>query len=282
MGVPPRFSLDEREAWKEYFEDHGFVILKDAVSKDAIANLRCEIAGIIRAFLKKAHLAPTEGGDAVFSEGILSLEAVDHEFVAATYDTIFQTPAFMRLISDQRIEGVCRELLGAPLDHPLYGFTNRCRIDPPQDDRRTYGWHQEIFYTIPRGRFVQTWAPLVFDTTIQSGTIEVADGSHRERIAPQAWNDIPGRATQIIVDDAVVKKYLQFPVEMVLGELLFFSGSLFHRSGRNSSRKVRYSLVGMYHDVMHEPFMTPKLSFSYRGMSPKEYYNEHITNVSVA
>ena len=32
----------------------------------------------------------------------------------------------------------------------LYGHTNRCRIDPPEDERRTYDWHQETFYTIPK------------------------------------------------------------------------------------------------------------------------------------
>jgi ectoine hydroxylase-related dioxygenase (phytanoyl-CoA dioxygenase family) len=171
-------------------------------------------------------------------------------------------------------------LLGINESSPLYGYTNRCRIDPPQDDRRTYNWHQEVFYTIPRGNYIQTWAPLIFDTTLRNGTIEVASGSHVEKIAKQTWNDIEGRATQILVGDEIVNKYTQGPVEMKVGELLMFSGFLVHRSGKNISNQVRYSLVGMYHDVMHEPFVAPKLNFQFRSSSPREYFDECFSKIN--
>ena len=156
----------------------------------------------------------------------------------------------------------------------LYGHTNRCRIDPPRDNRRTYGWHQEVFYTIPEGNYIQTWAPLLFDTTIKNGTIEIAAGSHKEGIAKQSWNEVEGGATQIIVDPKIVDKYPNSPLEMKLGELLLFSGYLFHRSGNNISDHVRYSLVGMFHDVSYVPFTAPKLNFQYRGITPQNFYNK--------
>lgn len=268
----PRFSTGEEADAAAFFAENGFVVLSNVLSKDRIRDLRCEIRNVINAFCQKAGL-PEYEDDRAFTEGLMALEAADHEYVASIYDTIFQTPAFFRLIGDADVERIVRNLMGAAPSVPLYGFTNRCRIDPPSDDRRTYGWHQEVFYTIPEGSFLQTWAPLVFDTTVANGTIHVCPGSHMEGIPPQSWNEMPGRALQVIIDDDVIAKYQPTAVEMRLGELLIFSGKLAHKSGRNTSDQVRYSLVGMYHDVRHLPFRTPRLGFSYRGQTPKEYYD---------
>jgi hypothetical protein len=269
----PRLSIHDGEKIKRSFDESGFVILHDAFAGGQVAEVNNEIAHIIAAYLAKAGL-PACSGDEIFTRGLLALEDKDHEYVAAVYDTIFQTPAFMRLISSREIEKQIRNLLNIDDTHSLYGFTNRCLLAPPGDERRTYGWHQETFYTVPHGSYIQTWAPLVADTTTATGTVEVCVGSHKEGIAPQQWNETPGRVVQIIVDQRISDKYPQAAIEMKLGELLLFSGHLIHRSGANTSSRVRYSLVGMYHDVSHSPFMTPKIGFTYRGTSPRDFYDE--------
>lgn len=146
-------------------------------------------------------------------------------------------------------------------------------IDPPGDQRRTYGWHQEVFYTIPRSRFIQTWAPLVRDTTVANGTIEVCVGSHMAGIPPQTWSEAPDHVAQIIVEPEVVARYARRVIEMQLGQLLLFSGRLFHRSGVNTSGEHRYSLVGMYHDVNADGFRPPHLRFEYQD-EPRAYFAE--------
>ena len=98
--------------------------------------------------------------------------------------------------------------------------------------------------------------------------------ANKEGIAKQSWNEVEGGATQIIVDPKIVDKYPNSPLEMKLGELLLFSGYLFHRSGNNISDHVRYSLVGMFHDVSYVPFTAPKLNFQYRGITPQNFYNK--------
>ena len=148
------------------------------------------------------------------------------------------------------------------------------RIDPPKDERRTYGWHQEIFYTIPETKFIQTWCPLIRDTTLENGTIEVCEGSHREGIAKQTWNEINGRATQIIVNEDVVAKYKQKKIPMSKGEVLFFDPHMFHRSGHNSTKdEIRFSLVGMWNDTTNIKFRAPKPEFKSRTISAKEYFD---------
>jgi len=187
---------------------------------------------------------------------------------AEQYDICSQITSFLRIISSPEIAAAATSLM--PGSGPLYCFTSRCLVAPPNDERRTYGWHQEVFYTIPGSRFVQSWAPLIEPSTVENGTIEVCVGSHKAGVVRQDWIEREGHATQIIVDPVAVDQYEQRTIEMQVGDLLLFDGRLFHRSGKNTSPRTRYSMVGMYHDTAHAGFRGPKPLLEYRGLTPRE------------
>ena len=174
----------------------------------------------------------------------------------------------------ENTQSIVNQIIGKNIDNPLYIFTNRCRIDPPQDNRRTYDWHQEVFYTIPESNFIQTWAPLIRKTTKINGTIEVCASSHNEGIANADWVERDDKALQVKVKDSVVKKYEQKVIPLELGDILFFSGKTIHRSGNNTSDHVRFSLVGMYHDINNKKFISPSIKFDFRSKNPSEYFVE--------
>ena len=90
----------------------------------------------------------------------------------------------------------------------------------------------------------------------------------------QQWNEIEGRATQIIIDKDITDKYETIQLEMKVGQVLFFDGHLAHQSGHNSTKdEIRLSLVGMWNDVSHEGFRAPLPSFESRTISAKEYFS---------
>ena len=211
---------------------------------------------------------------------LMEIYTKDKQLLGEVYDTFSYSMVFMRFLSNKKMESITLELLGLDNKKALYGWTNRMLIVPPQDERRTYGWHQEIFYTIPKTRFLQTWCPMLRDTTISNGTIEIKSGSHKEGIAPQKWNEIEGRATQIIIDKDVTDKYETIQLEMKVGQVLFFDGHLAHQSGHNSTKdEIRLSLVGMWNDVSYEGFRAPLPSFESRSISAKEYFNQKMKEI---
>ena len=266
-----RFSKNDAEGITAFYEKNGFAIISDALENSILDDFKIEASSIIRAHLDKAGLVDTYSLESIFDQAMTDLENTDHKYIASIYDTICQAPSFFRIIGERSLVDCVRLLMRNP-KAPLYGYTNACRIDPPKDERRTYGWHQEVFYTVPKGNYIQSWAPLIRNTTVDNGTIRVAVGSHKEGIAKQSWNQVEGRVLQILVDNDVVDKYEQVSLEMEVGELLLFSGFLAHQSGQNTSDEHRYSLVGMYHDVSKFEFETPLLSFNYRGMTPEDYF----------
>jgi phytanoyl-CoA hydroxylase len=261
----------------ELFKQKGFLIIEDFYSEEEIEDFQNALKELIRAGLKKINdetidISSYEGKE--FDKGLVALESHDHFYVADIYDTLAQTTAFKRLTTKKETETAINQLMGREQNAPLYTFTCRCRIDPPKDNRRTYGWHQEVFYSIPESYFLQTWAPLVQNATKENGTIEVCVGSHANGVAPQSWNEIEGRALQIIVDEDCSKNYEQETIEIKVGSILIFDYRLFHRSGNNISNSVRYSLVGMYHDATNPNFYSANVSIGYKKKQPKEYFNE--------
>ena len=86
--------------------------------------------------------------------------------IGELYDTVSYSSTFLKLISDRFKKDNTREILDLKKNNTIYSWTHRIRIDPPRDDRRTYGWHQEIFYTFPDTKFLQTWAPIIRYTTL--------------------------------------------------------------------------------------------------------------------
>ena len=62
-------------------------------------------------------------------------------------------------------------------------------------------------------------------------------------------------------------------MELKLGQLLFFDSRLIHRSGENISKEVRYSLVGINHNLDNEFFVPPRFEEIGRKEKFEEYYN---------
>jgi len=261
------------------FHENGFIVIDNAYTSQELRDFHDILVKLIQAWLGKAsrthpELKPEKFSGRELDDGIVALKALDTSFIGDIYDTLAQAPEFLRIISKREVSAFANQLLGRSVGSPLYTFTCRCRIDPPLDTRRTYGWHQEVFYTIPESKIVQTWAPLVRNLGKREGTIEVKVGSHKAGIPRQSWEEPQGKALQILADPALLEPFPSKVVEMSLGQLLIFDGRLFHQSGSNTSDQVRYSLVGMYHDIDQPNFRPPAVSFSYKGKTPRQYYEE--------
>jgi hypothetical protein len=269
-----------------FFETNGYIIkknfIKDIYHSELFYLFYDLGVSIIKRNKIKLNYDLKKVDDLDYSKDIKELDKIlleilkiDNKLIGELYDTVSYSSCFLKCISDSNIEDYTRFLLKLSKRNTIYSWTHRVRIDPPKDERRTYGWHQEIFYTIPETRFIQTWCPLIRNTSIENGTIEVCEGSHKKGIAKQTWNDIDNRVTQILVKEDVVAKYKQKKLPMSKGEILFFDPHMFHRSGQNSTKdEIRFSLVGMWNDTTYQKFRAPKPEFKSRTISAREYFEK--------
>ena len=178
---------------KESFYKNGFLIIDNFYTERELNDFKEAYRKLIISSLKKAQLNSQFNLEDYlgkeFDDGMMKLEEIDHSYVADIYNTTFQMPEFLRLVGKSETTSCINQLLNKSSNEPLYTFTCRCRIDPPSDNRRTYGWHQEIFYSVPKSTFLQTWAPLIRNATKDMGTISICSESHKEGIPEQSWNE---------------------------------------------------------------------------------------------
>ena len=263
------------------FADNGYVVLDNFFTKIELLEFRNMLTHVIRKYLKEAKekypdrvIEDFEGKE--LDEGVNMLEELNHQYIADIYDTIYQTSQFLRITSKKEISQNINQIMGRELNDPLYVDQSRCRIDTPFDPHmKKCGWHQEVFYYIPKSEFVQIWAPLIHDAKIENGAVEVCVSSHN-KIAKQSNEKREKEKYPFIVDELDVVKYEKQIMELKLGQLLIFSSRLIHRSGNNVSKKVRYSLVGINHNLDNEFFSPPKFIEANRQEKFKKYYDNAI------
>ncbi len=271
---------------KELFDKNGYYIAKNIFNKSDMSSLFFMFYDISYSTAKRNKIKISSQlpspNNVIYPNDMKKLDKLmleifnfNKDLIGEIYDTISYTSVFLRFTASKKIEKISKILLGVKKNTHLYGFTNRIRIDPPNDERRTYGWHQEIFYTLPKSKFVQTWCPILRDTTKQNGTIEIKPFFHKEGITKQTWNEFEGRATQIIIDPRILNKYKTLQLEMQVGDLLYFDGHLAHQSGNNNTKdEIRFSMVGMWHNTSFNDFRVPFPLFKNRNIGAKEYFEE--------
>ena len=270
------------DAQLAFFEEQGYIIVDDALPKDELDAVRRAIQRIIRFHIKKAqaqHASMPEIAEGrEFSDGMAALDAVDHSHIAEIFDVLLSLPEGFRLTSRPQTTRMVNQLLGDDPEAPLFA-TQCCVLSfMPHDKDHWYWWHKDIFFTVPDSTFIQVWAPVVEDSTVELGTLKVCPKSHkagwREQIDVPVAEDGRRSRYRYQVPESAVAKYEVIDVEMTPGQVLLFNPALIHRSGDNTSDTCRFTLLGFYHQIENERFRPLLLRQAYAGKTPDEYFAE--------
>tara|TARA_B100000674_G_C37761734_1_gene878276 strand:- start:399 stop:1028 length:630 start_codon:yes stop_codon:yes gene_type:complete len=190
------------------------------------------------------------------------------------YDYISYSDIFLGIYTNE-ISNAIRSINGLNRNSPLYLWSHRILMQKPFDESRTYDWHQETFYTIPKNtNYMQCWFPLFEESNPENGSIFVLPKSHNENFPLMKKIVSKNRVLQYKIDESIVEKYRPKQLTVSRGDLVIFKGRLIHKSGQNNSNTCRFSCVGMFHDLTNESGgNVPKPNFVYRGITPDQWFN---------
>lgn len=256
----------------DLFWKQGYIIEKNFFTRNELNRFNIELKDIILAYTGESKNV-FKNID-IYNQFLIDIYKKDKKIISYVYDTICYSQSFIRIHSNYKIQKYINYLFSKKLSSPLYSNLNRVRMDFPKDKTTLYDWHQEVFFTIPRSNMIQTWSPLINNTNSKNGTIRILPGSHKLGIPEQKILKIKNRRTQITLIKRILKKFKPINLNAKVGDMIFFSGKLFHSSGNNSSKQVRYSMVGMYHDTQNKNFLPPYLpKWRHRLMTQKKFFN---------
>ena len=228
---------------REKFRENGYSIAKSIISEKEINAVLETIFRIYFKYNPSSKLRDLQEpwNSDLFHEEIIKFRKSDPKRFSLLYDSTQTSASIMELLTSELIAKYSANLLDTK-NNELCITEGMIRMDAPGDKRNIAGWHQEISYLRNNGLVI--WIPLS-DITPDLGQLQVCPKSHHEGELKVVQNkNLPGDASTVSVDEVepeYIAKYSIMDVEIKKGDVLFFDTELFHRSGVNTSNRMRFS-----------------------------------------
>ena len=228
---------------REKFRENGYSIAKSIISEKEINAVLETIFRIYFKYNPSSKLRDLQEpwNSDLFHEEIIKFRKSDPKRFSLLYDSTQTSVSLMELLTSELIAKYSANLLDTK-NNELCITEGMIRMDAPGDKRNIAGWHQEISYLRNNGLVI--WIPLS-DITPDLGPLQVCPKSHHEGELKVVQNkNLPGDVSTVSVDEVApeyIAKYSIMDVEIKKGDVLFFDTELFHRSGVNTSNRMRFS-----------------------------------------
>jgi len=228
---------------REKFRENGYSIAKSIISEKKINAVLETIFRIYFKYNPSSKLRDLQEpwNSDLFHEEIIKFRKSDPKRFSLLYDSTQTSASIMELLTSELIAKYSANLLDTK-NNELCITEGMIRMDAPGDKRNIAGWHQEISYLRNNGLVI--WIPLS-DITPDLGPLQVCPKSHHEGELKVVQNkNLPGDVSTVSVDEVepeYIAKYSIMDVEIKKGDVLFFDTELFHRSGVNTSNRIRFS-----------------------------------------
>ena len=246
------------------FKKRGFVKIK-CLDKIKLENLKNQFSKMIEISIKKnfptkkiKFKSKNKKNDYLLNEGMIMLEKRDHKNLSLLYDQIVRSTSFYDIICDKKITSIINSLLGRSHNSNLYMNSSAIRMDIPGLTKFVYGWHQDSKSNIKNSNFIQLWLPPFYNINQKLGGLHILENSFKHDIKTSHTTieidklkaNLPLRASHNVKIFSKSHNFKEKILTCNLGEVIFFSKWLMHKSGINKSRnKMRYILSTFYHDI---------------------------------
>tara|TARA_X000000950_G_scaffold167391_1_gene204450 strand:+ start:1785 stop:2537 length:753 start_codon:yes stop_codon:yes gene_type:complete len=244
----------------------GYEIKKSSISQSSINKFFSSFIKICKFYAPKYFEGNTYKSfdSQKLSNDLISLRKENKIKFSSIYDAIWNASFLAEFYSSNKLTNIGAKFLNCNPDELCLrspGF----RIDVPNDTRNTYGWHQDSAYdklnSVPsNGALV--WCPLI-STSFKNGTILVKPGSEIEENV--CVNKKKGKelvTKQLLVPKKYLDKYKTLSVPVKKNDCLVMNANVFHKSGINTSKKVRFTFVIRFNKILSKDYFFFKKSLT--------------------
>lgn len=259
------------DSTRDQLRQNGFAVARNLVSLTRIESLRSALRDLMR--LKTGSQA-RDLDELYFDLTNLGPAAV-MDIIRVSRDL----PEYYDLCLDPNVVCEVRRLLGSQIVQMVHDIC-LFRIDPRDDDSRSFQWHQDYPYNCMSLNAVTAWIPLM-PVNPEMGGVRVLPGSHSE------IRDVRSSATSN--SDDAAKGHKSFEVAITVsdelerqsseisdfepGDVLFLHPLTIHKSGLNRSARARWVCNPRFGDA-EDPKLIARGWQTARDKNP--YYFAHL------
>jgi len=188
-------------------------------------------------------------------EKLISMRKSNKHDFALIYDVMQKNNSINEFCISNNLKSLAEKFLGAKNGEMM--MRSQIRMDVPEDNRNTFGWHQDSAYdklNLNPKNGVVLWIPLL-DAEIDKGALEVKPKSQSEGntyIVKKKYKKF--QSPQLIVPDKALAKYKTAKVPVKKNQCLALFGNVFHKSGNNISNKIRFTIIARFNKILTKDF----------------------------
>jgi len=269
--------MNSIEQNREKFREDGYFIAEHIVSEKKINAV---LETVFRIYLKlnpssKLQEMQEPWNSHLFHEELIKFRKSDPKRFSLLYDSVQTSAPLIELLSEELILKCSANLLDTK-NNELSVAEWMIRMDAPADKRNIAGWHQEISYMRNNGLVI--WIPLS-DITSDLGPLQLCPKSHHEGELKVVQNkNLRSNVSTVSVDEIkpeYIEKYSIMNVEVKKGDVLFFNTELFHRSGVNTSNRIRFSCQTRHAINTAEDFVPFRETKTYNKFGLEQVAKKH-------
>ena len=256
----PVFSLDEFAAMGSRYQEVGAIVVRGVLEAPYIRRFTDTLATLLRARLDSLGVSTTTDN---LDELYNLLCGVSPKHVREIIMIARDLPIFYECIANPTVHRILSALIPSCKIFQVVHDICLVRIDPPDDETRSFDWHQDFPYNVMSESTVTVWAPLTA-VTRNMGCLVVVPGSHRSIHPVDFWAAPPKNAAQFAghkvfalhdVNAAELDAQSIEVPEMEAGDVLFLHSCVLHRSGKNQSERARWVCNPRFGDALDGPLV---------------------------
>jgi ectoine hydroxylase-related dioxygenase (phytanoyl-CoA dioxygenase family) len=244
---------------KKFFHDNGYLIVKNFYDKKIIYQIKKDIYEISWEIYKKFNQSfkPKKFWADNFDEIVLRAKKENiKEVTSAVYDSCKKITGFYKLMGDRKLHNIAEELMGSKRIGILpKGFG--MRIDYPNDEYYKARLHQDYTSQLGSPNGIVFYTSLG-NVTKKNGAVVLYTKSHTKGIFKTKIDlaSVHNKKTYdpytIQISKNELQKYKIKHLVLKETDLALFHFMLLHKSGANTSNKIRWSIVHRMFDFSHK------------------------------
>tara|TARA_A100001015_G_scaffold316686_1_gene431685 strand:+ start:2980 stop:3717 length:738 start_codon:yes stop_codon:yes gene_type:complete len=235
----------------------GYKIYNNSISKKSIKNLAfgfSNICNIVKPRLVKKNNFFFENKR--LNNSLINLRKKNKKKFSQIYDLMQYSDIVKKFCYYNGLNEIACRILKCN-EEDLF-LRTQFRIDVPSDNRNTFNWHQDSAYdklnSVPRNGLI-FWIPLI-NVDQSNGSLIIKPKSHVEKnhYLTKVKFGLKYKSPQLVVPQNKLKKYKSKQIEIKKGDQVVTYANLFHKSGNNSSRFIRFTIIARYNNICKKDF----------------------------
>ena len=238
---------------KIHFKKEGYLFLRKSIQVKVINQILRIIIENLKLYLNKKSINKKN-----FHKYLLLLRKKNKKKFGRFFDGLQTTSLSYSLLTDSKIISLISKLLGTKSSSLTFTDIS-LRLDGPNDKRNSLKWHQDSSYfrqSSDGKNGVVLWIPLE-SVNYEKGPIELLKNSDKigSLFVKKQKSKNKFYSAQREISQNKLKKFKKIIKKKVfVGDAVLTNLDLVHRSGKNTSKFFRISLIGRFHNMLKKGF----------------------------